>query len=88
MLYAGLDLSRRRVDVCLLDEHGERVAVTAAPPDGDGLRDLAGRLAGHGEPVFAAVESMNGARYVHDMLEAADWDAAVADAAKVKGSLP
>ena len=28
MLYAGLDLSRKRVDVCLLDERGERVAVT------------------------------------------------------------
>jgi hypothetical protein len=31
MLHAGLDLSRRRLDVCLLDEHGELVAETAAP---------------------------------------------------------
>ena len=38
MLHAGLDLSRRRLDVCLLDERGELVAETAAPPDADGLR--------------------------------------------------
>jgi len=62
--------------------------VTAAPPDGDGLRGLADRLASHGEPISAAVESMNGARYVHDMLEAAGWDVALADAAKVKGLAP
>lgn len=31
MLYAGLDLSRKRVDVCLLDEDRERIAVTATP---------------------------------------------------------
>ena len=46
MLHAGLDLSRRRLDVCLLDEHGELVAETAAPADADGLRGLAQRLAG------------------------------------------
>jgi hypothetical protein len=54
MLYAGLDLSRKRVDVCLLDEDGECVTVTAAPPDADGLRGLAERLAGHGDPIYAA----------------------------------
>jgi hypothetical protein len=26
MLHAGLDLSRRRLDVCLVDDAGERVA--------------------------------------------------------------
>jgi hypothetical protein len=46
MLHAGLDLSRRRLDVCLLGERGELVAETAAPPDADGLRGLARRLAG------------------------------------------
>ena len=29
MLHAGLDLSRRRLDFCLLDEEGERVEVGA-----------------------------------------------------------
>jgi transposase len=66
MLHAGLDLSRRRLDVCLLSDHGELVAETAAPPDADGLRGLAGRVARHRERVRAVIESMNGARFVHD----------------------
>ncbi len=40
MLHAGLDLSRKRLDVCLLSEHGELVEEFSAPPDGDGLRGL------------------------------------------------
>jgi hypothetical protein len=44
MLHAGLDLSRKRLDVCVLDEHGERVIVTAASPDADGLRHLVGEI--------------------------------------------
>ena len=44
MLYAGLDLSRKRLDCCLLDEAGGRVEVGAAPPDADGLRGLARRV--------------------------------------------
>jgi len=31
MLYAGLDLSRKRLDFCLLDQLGEKVEVGAAP---------------------------------------------------------
>ena len=71
MLYAGLDLSRKRLGVCLSDEQGARVAVTAAPPDADGLRGLAERVAGHGEPIYAAPESMNGARFVRAERERA-----------------
>ena len=41
MLHVGLDLSRARLDVCLVDDAGEVVAQTAAPPDADGLRHLA-----------------------------------------------
>jgi hypothetical protein len=37
MLHAGLDLSRRRIDVCLLSAGGEVVEEFASPPDGDGL---------------------------------------------------
>lgn len=88
MLHAGLDLSRKRLDVCLLDEQGARVAVTAAPPDADGLRGLAERLAGHGEPIYAALESMNGARFVRDELAQLGWEVALADAQKVKGLAP
>jgi transposase len=36
----------------------------------------------------AAIESMNGARFVHDTLERCGWDAQIADAQKVKGLAP
>jgi hypothetical protein len=88
MLHAGLDLSRHRLDVCLLDEQGSTVQVTTAPPDADGLRGLARQTAAHGVPVRAAVESMNGARFVHDQLELSGWQVAIADAQKVKGLAP
>jgi hypothetical protein len=41
MLHPGLDLSRRKVDVCLLSGEGEIVDEWASPPDADGLRGLA-----------------------------------------------
>jgi transposase len=88
MLYAGLDLSRKRLDVCLLDGQGAKVALTAAPPDLDGLQGLACRLAGQGQPIRAAIESMNGARFVHDALEGYGWEVEIADAARVKGLAP
>jgi hypothetical protein len=37
MLHAGLDLSRRRIDVCLLSGGGEIVDEFAAPPGADDL---------------------------------------------------
>ena len=86
MLHAGLDLSRRRLDVCLLGDAGELVAQTAAAPDADGLRHLAERL--KGQRVRAVIESMNGARFVHDTLEELGWEVLVADAQKVKGLAP
>jgi transposase len=86
MLHVGLDLSRRRLDVCVLDGAGELVAETAAPPDADGLRSLAGRFGGG--RVRAVIESMNGARFVHDTLEEHGWEVLVADAKKVKGLAP
>jgi transposase len=67
-----------RLDVCLLDEHGKLVAETGAPADADGLRGLARRLAG--ERVRAVIESMNGARFVHDTLEEQGWDVLIAAA--------
>jgi transposase len=88
MLYAGLDLSRKRLDFHLLDAKGATVALGAAPPDADGLRGLSQRLERHGEPIRAAIESMNGARFVHDRLELAGWLVEIADAQKVKGLAP
>src|SRR5215211_88694 len=88
MLHAGLDLSRRRVDVCLLSDRGELVAETAAPADVFGLRGLVERVAGQRQPVRAVIESMNGARFVHDSLEERGWEVLVADAHRVKGLAP
>jgi transposase len=90
MLHAGLDLSRRRLDYCLLDEAGERVEVGVAAPDAGGLDGFARRVErrrGSG-PVRAAIESMTGARFVHDRLERRGWEVQVADAIKVKGLAP
>jgi transposase len=81
-----LDLSRARLDVCLVDDAGELVAHTAAPPDADGLRHLADRL--RGQRVRAVIESMTGARFVHDTLEELGWEVLVAGAQKVKGLAP
>jgi len=86
MLYVGLDLSRKRVDVHALDDHGGSAWVGAVPPDADGLRGLASRFVG--SEVRAAIESMNGARFVHDQLELAGWRVEIADAVKVKGLAP
>ena len=88
MLYAGLDLSRQRLDVHVLDESGKTVEVTASRPDTDGLRLLTQRIARYHEPVEAVIESMNGARFVHDTLERWGWEVAIADAVKAKGLAP
>ena len=87
MLHAGLDLSRRRVDYCLLDEDGERVEVGVAPADGDGLAGLMRvvELRYGRQRVCAVIESMNGARFVHDVLERCGWEVQIADAQRVKG---
>src|SRR4051794_26546907 len=65
---------------------GELVEHTAAPPDADGLRHLAERL--QSERVRAVIESMTGARFIHDTLEEFGWEVLVADAQKVKGLAP
>lgn len=86
MLYVGLDLSRKRLDWQALDVFGERVAVGVAPPDRDGLAQLGRRLGDEG--VLAVIESMSGARFVHDELELRGWDVLVADAWKARGIAP
>src|SRR5436190_17873766 len=88
MLHVGLDLSRKRLDFHALAQDGDTVEVGASPPDRDGLAGLARRLDRHGEPICAAIESMNGARFVHDQLELAGWEVEIADAQKVKGLAP
>src|SRR3954452_566930 len=88
MLHVGLDLSRTRVDVQVMDETGAPLAVIAAAPDAGGLASLAHRVGEFGQPVTAAIESMTGARFVHDQLELRGWEVAIADAVKVRGLAP
>jgi transposase len=86
MLYVGLDLSRKRIDYDARRGDGELVERGAVPPDGDGLAGLVARLGD--VPVTAVIESMNGARFVHDQLELHGWDVRIADAVKAKGLAP
>src|ERR671921_336451 len=89
MVHVGLDLSRTRLDVHVMDESGAPLAVTMALPEAGGLAALVSRIgAEFGGPVYAAIESMNGARFVHDQLEMAGWQVEIADAQKVKGLAP
>jgi transposase len=84
MLHVGLDLSRKRVDVCLISSEGELVE-HRSPCDRYGLTR---RVAVYDEPVRGVVESMNGARFVHDELVRYGWEVLVADAQRVKGLAP
>ena len=80
MLHAGLDLSRKKLDVCLLSDQGEHLDQFAVPPDVDSLRRLAGRIEEvHRQPVCAVIESMTGARIVHDTLEQQGWSVEIAE---------
>jgi transposase len=88
MLHVGLDLSRTRLDVHAMDQTGISVAVTTATPDAGGLASLVQRFGEFGQPVTAVIESMNGARFVHDQLELRGWTVEIADAVKVKGFAP
>jgi hypothetical protein len=54
MLYAGLDLSRKRLDFHLLDSEGATLEVGAAPPDG-----LTHRLERHREPIRAVIDELD-----------------------------
>ncbi len=86
MLYVGLDLSRKRIDFDARLADGELVERGAVPPDPDGLAGLVRRL--RDTEVLAVIESMNGARFVHDRLELSGWDVRIADAVKAKGLAP
>lgn len=88
MLYAGLDLSRQRLNVHVLNEAGETMTTTWVPPTRDGLAGLVGRIALYGDQVTAVVESMTGGRFVHDELELRGWDVELADAVKAKALAP
>src|SRR6187551_3047203 len=59
MVHVGLDLSRTRLDVHVMDESGAPLAVTTALPEAGGLAALAARIGAEFDgPVYAAIESM------------------------------
>jgi hypothetical protein len=85
MLHAGLDLSRKRVDVCLLNEDGEHVDQLAAPPDADAE-----------DPRQAHRRGLSGAGLRRDRVddrcparprhaEQEGWDVEIADAQEGEG---
>ena len=62
MLHVGMDLSRKRLDICVMDEAGNTLEEDAYPPDRDGLAHLARhveRTYGK-QQVLGVIESMNG----------------------------
>src|SRR3954471_2357349 len=71
-----------------MNETGAPVLVTTAAPDSGGLASLVSRVGEFGQPVTAAIESMTGARFVHDQLELRGWEVEIADAVKGKGLAP
>jgi len=85
-----MDLSRTRLDICVMDGSGTILEEAPWPPDADGLAHLCRHLAERfaDDEVLGVLESMNGARFVHDTLELAGWSVELADAQKVKGLAP
>src|SRR5436305_15982 len=61
MLHVGLDLSRTRLDVHVMDETGAPVLVTTAAPDSGGLAALVHRVGEFDQPVAAAIDGWEGA---------------------------
>jgi transposase len=88
MMHVGLDLSRKRLDICVLDAAGSLREELRVSPDRESLARLPARVAGPETAVRAVIESMTGARFVHDQLELAGWQVEIADAVKVKGLAP
>ncbi len=90
MLHVGLDLSRKRLDY-LPARRGRRSRRGRRGAAGRGWAARAGAPCVEvcqAEPVSAAIESMNGARFVHDRWRSCGWEVEIADAQKVKGLAP
>lgn len=62
------------------------VGAEAVVPDAGGLGQLVHRLGN--EAVVAVIESMTGARLVHDQLGRAGWEVRIADAARARALAP
>jgi transposase len=85
MNYVGIDWAYRRAAWCALDESGRIDGEGMIPADEDGLARL---VLDVGSEVKACVETMIGAVWVKDQLEAAGWSVDVAHAGKVRDIAP
>ena len=68
MPHVGLDLSRQRVEVCLISSEGELVEHFSSPVDRDGHTPTRRVAVLRGANLCGVVDSMNGARFMHDEL--------------------
>jgi transposase len=84
VLYVGGDLSRKRLDWVALWADGELCGAGAVPPDREGLAGFAEQLLGFGGEAVCVIESMTGARFIHDQLERHGIEVQIADARKAK----
>jgi transposase len=71
-----------------MSDVGEVVASGGVSPTPDGLAHVVHRLGGVSVKVVGVIESMNGARWVHDQLELAGWDVRIADPQRTKALAP
>src|SRR4051794_41404647 len=78
MLHVGLDLSRTRLDVHVMDEAGAPLAVTTAVPDAGGAGSLAPRVDELGGAGGAGVEAVKGAPLLPDQRGVWGWPGGVA----------
>jgi transposase len=85
MNYVGIDWAYRRAAWCALNEAGAITSGGMIPADEDGLARLVLEL---GTEIRACVETMSGAIWVKDQLEAAGWSVDVANAGKVRDVAP
>jgi transposase len=83
VLYVGLDLSRKRIDWQAVWPDGAECGAGAVSPDREALARFGSQVRLVGDAVLV-IESMTGARFVHDELERYGLDVRIADARKAK----
>jgi transposase len=83
VLYVGLDLSRKRIDWQAVWADGAECGAGAVAPDREALARFGRQVRLLGDAVLV-IESMTGARFVHDELERQGLDVRIADARKAK----
>jgi transposase len=84
VLWVGGDLGRRRLGWVAVWVDGEVCGGGAVPPDREGLSRFADQLLGFASDVVCVIESMTGARLIHDELERHGLEVQIADARKAK----